>query len=64
MPFSTKSARIRSVPAVILSFDSDRIEDQKHIPGAPMTDTAIGRGSTLLVTMESYGISPTSAIGK
>jgi hypothetical protein len=29
------------------------------IPGAPMTDTPIGNGSSLLVTMESYLISPT-----
>jgi hypothetical protein len=29
------------------------------IPGAPMTDTPIGNGSSLLVAMESYLISPT-----
>ena len=47
-----------------MSFDSDHTDDQNHIPGAPMTDTAIGRGSALLVTMESYGISPTGAMGE
>lgn len=64
MPLSTKSARTRSVPATSMSFDSDHIDDERHIPGAPMTDTAIGKGSALLVTMESYRISPTSANGK
>ncbi len=29
------------------------------LPGAPMTDTTIGSGSSLLVTIESYLISPT-----
>lgn len=36
-----------------------RTAKAEHLPGAPMIDTAIGRGSSLWVTTEVYGISPT-----